>query len=61
MKVERESVVQDLLKEVGTVSPFPGIQFPYPLNQSLFGELDMEALRRNAKNSDGSQLEEELP
>ena len=60
MKVERESVVQDLLKEVSAVSPFPRSQFPYPLNQSLFGELDLEALRRNTKNITGSQVEEEL-
>lgn len=61
MKIDSLSVVQNLLKEVGTVSPFPGSQFPYPLNQSLFGELDLAALRRRAENSYGSRLKEELP
>ena len=61
MKVERVPVAQNLLKEIGTVSPFPGSQFPYPLNQSLFGELNLETLRRSAENSRGSRLEDELP
>ena len=61
MKVEYVSVAQDLLKEVGAVSLFPRNRFPYPLNQSLFGKPDLEALRRNAKNSTGSQVEEVLP
>lgn len=61
MKVDRQSIAQDLLREVGIVSPFPGSQFPYPLNQSLFGELDLAALRRKAENGRGSRLGEELP
>ena len=60
MKVERVSIAQNLLKEVGTVSPFPHSQLPYPLNQSLFSELNLEALRHRAKNNNESQFEEEL-
>lgn len=61
MENARVSAAQDLLKEVGVVLPFPGSQFPYPLNQSLFGELNLESLRRSIKDIDGSRLEEELP
>lgn len=61
MENDRVSVAQDLLKEVGVVLPFPGSQFPYPLNQSLFGELNLESLRRSIKDIDGSRLKEEIP
>ena len=61
MENDRVSVAQDLLKEVGVVLPFPGSQFPYPLNQSLFGELNPDSLRRSIKDIDGSRLKEELP
>ena len=54
------TVAQNLLKEVGTASPFPDSQYPYPLNQSLFGNLNLEALRRSAEKSYGSQFEEDL-
>lgn len=54
------TVAQNLLKEVGIVSPFLHSQFPYPLNQSLFGDLNLEALRRSAEKSYGSQFEEDL-
>ncbi len=46
---------------MGAVSPFHGSQYPYPLNQSLFGELNPETLRRSAENGHGSRLEDELP
>ena len=61
MKTGDVSIAQKLLKKVGTVSPFLGSQFPYPLNQSLFGELNLESLRRSTKDIDGSRLKEELP
>lgn len=61
MKNSHVPVAKKLLQKVGTVSPFSGSQFPYPLNQSLFGELNMEALHRSAENSHGSRLEEQLP
>ena len=61
MKNGRVSASQDLLENVGAISPFPGSQFPYPLNQSLFGEPDLEALRDSLKNGEGSQIEEDLP
>ena len=61
MKVDHLAVAQSLFEEIGTVSPFPGSQFPYPLNQSLFGELNLEALRHSVENSYGSQVKEELP
>ncbi len=55
------TVALDLLQEAGVVSPFPGSQFPYPLNQSLFGEMNLESLRRSGRDIDGSHLNEELP
>ncbi|MDP3880364.1 MAG: hypothetical protein Q8Q07_08705 [Dehalococcoidales bacterium] len=61
MKVDDVSLARELLKKVGDVSPFSGSQYSYPLNQSLFGELDMEKLRRHAESSDGSRLKEDLP
>lgn len=60
MKINHLTVAQNLLKEVGTVTPFPGSQYPYPLNQSLFGDLNLEALHRNAEKSHDSQFEEDL-
>ncbi len=60
LKINHVTVVQNLLKEVGIVSPFLHSQFPYPLNQSLFGDLNLEALRRSAEKSYGSQFEEDL-
>lgn len=55
------SIVQELLEKVGNVSPFLGSQYPYPVNQSLFGELNLEMLRHRAESSDGSRLKEDLP
>lgn len=60
MKINHVTVAQNLLKEVGIVSPFPYSQYPYPLNQSLFGDLNLEALRRSAEKSYSSQFEEDL-
>ncbi|MBI4180723.1 MAG: hypothetical protein HY528_02215 [Chloroflexi bacterium] len=61
IKVKSVSIAQKLLKKVGAVTPFPKSQLPYPLNQSLFGELNLEALRHQAKNNDGAGFEDELP
>ena len=61
MKTGNASIAQELLKNVSTVPPFSGTQYPYPVNQSLFGELNLEALRCRAKSSDGSRLKEDLP
>lgn len=60
MKINHLTVAQNLLREVGVVSPFPDSQYPYPLNQSLFGDLNLEALRGSAEKSHGSQFEEDL-
>jgi hypothetical protein len=61
MKAGGLSVAQELLKGIDNVSPFSGSQYPYPLNQSLFGELDLDMLRHHAEDSDGSRLKEDLP
>ena len=61
MKTSDVSIAKKLLKKVGTVLPFAGSQYPYPVNQSLFGELNLEALRHRTESSDGSQLKEDLP
>ncbi len=54
-------LAQNMLGEVGDVTPFPRSQFPYPLNQSLFGEFNLENLRRRAENSSASGHEDDLP
>lgn len=60
MKTGSIPVVRELLENVSSVSPFSGSQYPYPVNQSLFGELNLEILRRRAESSDGSLLKEDL-
>lgn len=60
MEVKIESA-QDLLGKIGDVTPFPRSQFPYPLNQSLFGEFNLADLRQRAEKSLASGYEVDLP
>ena len=57
----KTGLAQSMLREVGNVAPFPHSQFPYPLNQSLFGKFSLENLQHRYENNLASGHEDDLP
>lgn len=54
-------VIEGLLAALNSPSPFQKTQYPYPLNQSLFGKFDLAELRHRAENVDKKDLTAYLP
>ncbi len=54
------STAEELLLLINNPTPFPETQYPFPLNQALLGQWDLEALRQKAKEIDKLGLEDQL-
>lgn len=55
-----ESAIREILPRVTGATPFPNTNYPCPLNLSLLGKVDINALKRQAQDASSLSLEHQL-